>query len=142
MNKAIFRSKKSLSILNFFCIILHSYRKKSIMSVKIRLKRIGKKHKPIYHIIVADSRSPRDGKFLEKLGTYNPHYDPPLIRLKIQESVSWLMNGAQPTDTVKSIFSKKGVLLKKHLLEGVKKKVLSDEEALQKFHSWLKKKKE
>ncbi|WP_185855042.1 30S ribosomal protein S16 [Blattabacterium cuenoti] len=110
------------------------------MSVKIRLKRIGKKHRPIYHIVVADSRAPRNGKFIEKLGTYNPHTDPPSTVLKIQKSVSWLMKGAQPTDTVKSIFSKKGVLLKKHLLEGVKKGAFNEEEAHQKFHVWSKKK--
>ncbi|WP_185872458.1 30S ribosomal protein S16 [Blattabacterium cuenoti] len=109
------------------------------MSVKIRLKRIGKKHKPIYHIVVADSRSPRDGKFIEKLGTYNPHMDPPLTILKMENAVSWLMKGAQPTNTVKSIFSKNGVLLKKHLLEGVKKGVLTDEECNKKFHIWYKK---
>ncbi|BBA17218.1 30S ribosomal protein S16 [Blattabacterium cuenoti] len=110
------------------------------MSVKIRLKKIGKKHKPIYHIVVADSRSPRDGKFIEKLGTYNPHTDPPSTVLKIQNSVYWLMKGAQPTDTVKSIFSKNGVLLEKHLLEGVRKGGLTKEEHKIKFHTWYKKK--
>ncbi|WP_185864048.1 30S ribosomal protein S16 [Blattabacterium cuenoti] len=106
------------------------------MSVKIRLKRIGKKHKPIYHIVVADSRAPRDGKFIEKLGTYNPHTDPPSTVLKMQHALSWLMKGAQPTNTVKSIFCKTGVLLKKHLLEGVKKGVLTNEEHQIKFHAW------
>ncbi len=106
------------------------------MSVKIRLKRVGKKHKPIYHIVVSDSRCPRDGKFIKKLGTYNPNEDPPYYKLKIKESVSWLMKGAIPTDTVKSIFSKKGVLLKKHLLEGVKKGAFSYEDANKKFNSW------
>ncbi|WP_185860961.1 30S ribosomal protein S16 [Blattabacterium cuenoti] len=109
------------------------------MSVKIRLKRIGKKHRPIYHIVVADSRSPRNGKFIEKLGTYNPHTDPPSTVLKMQNSVSWLMKGAQPTNTVKSIFSKTGVLLNKHLLEGVKKGVFTNEEHQKRFHSWYKK---
>ncbi|WP_185877071.1 30S ribosomal protein S16 [Blattabacterium cuenoti] len=109
------------------------------MSVKIRLKRIGRKHKPIYHIVVSDSRSPRDGKFIEKLGTYNPHIDPPSIVLKMENSVSWLMRGAQPTDTVRSIFSKNGVLLKKHLLEGVKKGALTIEECQKKFDTWYKK---
>ncbi|MDR1804865.1 MAG: 30S ribosomal protein S16 [Flavobacteriales bacterium] len=109
------------------------------MSVKIRLKRIGKKHRPIYHIVVADSRSPRNGKFIEKIGTYNPHTDPPSTVLRIENSVSWLIKGAQPTDTVKSIFRRNGVYLKKHLLEGVKKGVLRDEEAHQKFHLWKKK---
>ncbi|WP_185870736.1 30S ribosomal protein S16 [Blattabacterium cuenoti] len=111
------------------------------MSVKIRLKRIGKKHNPVYHIVVSDSRSPRDGKFIEKLGTYNPHTDPPSTVLKMKNAVSWLMKGAQPTETVKSIFSKNGVFLKKHLLEGVKKGVLTDEEVHRKFHMWYKQKK-
>ncbi|WP_185849470.1 30S ribosomal protein S16 [Blattabacterium cuenoti] len=109
------------------------------MSVKIRLKRIGKKHRPIYHIVVTDSRAPRDGKFIEKLGTYNPHTDPPSTVLKMEDAVSWLMKGAQPTNTVKSIFSKTGVLLKKHLLKGVKKGVLTNEESQKKFHIWYKK---
>ncbi|WP_185867388.1 30S ribosomal protein S16 [Blattabacterium cuenoti] len=109
------------------------------MSVRIRLKRIGKKHRPIYHIVVADSRAPRDGKFIEKLGTYNPHTDPPSTVLKIKNAVSWLMKGAQPTNTVKSIFSKTGILLKKHLLEGVKKGAFTHEEYQKKFHMWYKK---
>ncbi|WP_185850625.1 30S ribosomal protein S16 [Blattabacterium cuenoti] len=109
------------------------------MSVKIRLKRIGKKHKPIYHIVVADSRAPRDGKFIEKLGTYNPHTDPPSTVLKMNNAVSWLMKGARPTETVRSIFSKNGVLLKKHLLEGVKKGALTNEESYEKFNIWYKK---
>ncbi|WP_185874080.1 30S ribosomal protein S16 [Blattabacterium cuenoti] len=111
------------------------------MSVRIRLKRIGKKHRPIYHIVVADSRAPRDGKFIEKLGTYNPHMNPPYTVLKMQKSVSWLIKGAQPTDTVRSIFSKNGVLFKKHLLKGVKKGVFSHEVANHKFDLWLKKEK-
>ncbi|AWU44020.1 30S ribosomal protein S16 [Blattabacterium sp. (Cryptocercus kyebangensis)] len=106
------------------------------MSVKIRLKRIGKKHRPIYHIVVADSRSPRNGKFIEKIGTYNPNTNPPSTVLKMKNAVSWLIKGAQPTDTVRSIFSKNGVLLKKHLLEGVKRGGLSEEEVHQKFHIW------
>ncbi|WP_185883143.1 30S ribosomal protein S16 [Blattabacterium cuenoti] len=109
------------------------------MSVKIRLQRIGKKHKPIYHIIVTDSRSPRDGKFIEKIGNYNPHTNPPSTVLKIKSAISWLMKGAQPTNTVKSIFSKKGVLLQKHLLEGVKKGAFTHEEAHKKFDVWYKK---
>ncbi|AWU39877.1 30S ribosomal protein S16 [Blattabacterium punctulatus] len=106
------------------------------MSVKIRLKRIGKKHKPIYHIVVADSRSPRNGKFIEKIGSYNPNMNPPSTVLKMNNAVSWLIKGAQPTDTVRSIFSKNGVLLKKHLLEGVKRGGLSDEEVHKKFNFW------
>ncbi|WP_185872957.1 30S ribosomal protein S16 [Blattabacterium cuenoti] len=108
------------------------------MSLKIRLKRIGKKHKPIYHIVVANSRSPRDGKFIEKLGNYNPHKEEHNHAiLNINKSISWLVKGAQPTDTVKSIFRKNGVLFKKHLLEGVKKGGLTNEEANQKFNVWL-----
>ncbi|WP_185855735.1 30S ribosomal protein S16 [Blattabacterium cuenoti] len=109
------------------------------MAVKIRLKRIGKKHKPIYHIVVADSRSPRDGRFIEKIGTYNPNLDPPLTILKMKNSVSWLIKGAQTTNTVKSLFSKSGVLLKKHLLEGVKKGAFTTEESKNRFDAWYKK---
>ncbi|WP_185865235.1 30S ribosomal protein S16 [Blattabacterium cuenoti] len=107
--------------------------------VKIRLKRIGKKHNPIYNIVVTDSRSPRDGKFIEKLGTYNPNTDPRSTIINIENSISWLMKGAQPTNTVRSIFSKNGILLKKHLLEGVKKGALTPEESNNRFNEWYKK---
>ncbi|WP_238785663.1 30S ribosomal protein S16 [Blattabacterium cuenoti] len=104
--------------------------------VRIRLKRIGKKHRPIYHIIVADSRSPRDGRFIEKLGIYNPNSNPSIITLNIDNSISWMIKGAKPTNTVNSIFKKNGVLLKKHLLNGVKKGALTKEECYKKFNEW------
>ena len=94
------------------------------MPVKIRLQRHGKKGKPFYWIVAADSRSKRDGKYLEKLGTYNPNVNPAEINLDIDGAVQWLDNGAQPTDTARAILSYKGVMLKKHLAGGVKKRSL------------------
>ena len=99
------------------------------MPVKIRLQRHGKKGKPFYWIVAADSRAKRDGRFLEKLGTYNPNTNPAEINLDVDGSVKWLQNGAQPTDTARAILSYKGALLKKHLLEGVKKGAFNEEEA-------------
>ncbi len=107
------------------------------MPVKIRLQRHGKKGKPFFWIVAADSRAKRDGRFLEKLGTYNPNTNPATIDLNVDHSVQWLQNGAQPTDTARAILSYKGVLLKKHLLEGVKKGALSQEQAEEKFSSWV-----
>ncbi|MEM6865646.1 MAG: 30S ribosomal protein S16, partial [Bacteroidota bacterium] len=107
------------------------------MPVKIRLQRHGKKGKPFYWVVAADSRSKRDGKFLEKLGTYNPNTNPATINLDVDGSVKWLQNGAQPTDTARAILSYKGVLLKKHLLGGVKKGALTEEQAEEKFNAWL-----
>ena len=107
------------------------------MPVKIRLQRHGKKGKPFYWIVAADSRSKRDGKFLEKLGTYNPNTNPATIDLKVDNSVTWLQNGAQPSDTAKRILSYKGVLLKHHLLGGVRKGALTEEQAEEKFNAWL-----
>ena len=99
------------------------------MSVKIRLQRHGKKGKPFYWIVAADARAKRDGRFLEKLGTYNPNTNPATINLNVDGSVKWLQNGAQPTDTARAILSYKGVMLKKHLLEGVKKGAFTEEVA-------------
>ena len=110
------------------------------MSVKIRLQRHGKKGKPFYWIVAADSRSKRDGRFLEKLGTYNPNTNPATINLDVDGSVKWLQNGAQPTDTARAILSYKGALLKKHLWEGVKKGAFSEEDAEKKFQAWLEEK--
>lgn len=110
------------------------------MPVKIRLQRHGKKGKPFYWIVAADSRSKRDGKFLEKLGTYNPNTNPATINLNVDGSVKWLQNGAQPTDTARAILSYKGVLMKKHLLGGVTKGAFSEEEAEKKFSAWLEEK--
>ena len=107
------------------------------MSVKIRLQRHGKKGKPFYWIVAADARSKRDGKFLEKLGTYNPNTNPATIDLDIDGSVKWLQNGAQPTDTARALLSYKGVLLKHHLAGGVRKGAFSQEEAETKFQAWL-----
>ena len=110
------------------------------MPVKIRLQRHGKKGKPFYWIVAADSRSKRDGKFLEKLGTYNPNTNPAEISLDVDGSVKWLHNGAQPTDTARAILSYKGVLMKKHLLEGVKKGAFDEAEAEKRFTAWLEEK--
>ncbi len=107
------------------------------MPVKIRLQRHGKKGKPFYWIVAADSRAKRDGKFLEKLGTYNPNTNPATINLNIDGSVQWLNNGAQPTDTARAILSYKGVLLKHHLLGGVRKGALTEEQAEEKFNAWI-----
>lgn len=110
------------------------------MPVKIRLQRHGKKGKPFYWIVAADTRSKRDGKFLEKLGTYNPNTNPATINLDIDGSVKWLHNGAQPTDTARAILSYKGVLMKKHLLDGAKKGAFDEAEAEKRFNAWLEEK--
>ena len=107
------------------------------MPVKIRLQRHGKKGKPFYWIVAADGRSKRDGRFLEKLGTYNPNTNPASIELDVDGSVKWLENGAQPTDTARAILSYKGVMLKKHLAVGVKKGALTEEQAAEKFDAWI-----
>jgi small subunit ribosomal protein S16 len=107
------------------------------MSVKIRLQRHGKKGKPFYWIVAADARSKRDGKFLEKLGTYNPNTNPAIIDLNIDSAVKWLHNGAQPTDTAKAILSYKGALMKHHLDGGVRKGALTQEQADAKLAQWL-----
>ncbi|WP_422858810.1 30S ribosomal protein S16 [Flagellimonas sp. S174] len=110
------------------------------MPVKIRLQRHGKKGKPFYWVVAADSRSKRDGKFLEKLGTYNPNTNPATINLDVDSSVKWLQNGAQPTDTARAILSYKGVMLKNHLLGGVRKGALTEEQVEEKFNAWLEEK--
>ena len=107
------------------------------MSVKIRLQRHGKKQKPFYWIVAADARSKRDGRYLEKLGTYNPNTNPATIELNIDQAVQWLHNGAQPTDTAKAILSYKGALLKHHLDGGIRKGALTQEQADAKLASWL-----
>jgi len=107
------------------------------MPVKIRLQRHGKKGKPFYWVVAADARAKRDGKFLEKLGTYNPNTNPATIDLNVDNSVKWLQNGAQPTDTAKRILSYRGVLLKHHLLGGVRKGALTEEQAEEKFNAWV-----
>ena len=110
------------------------------MSVKIRLQRHGKKGKPFYWIVAADARAKRDGRFLEKLGTYNPNTNPATINLDIDGAVKWLQNGAQPTDTAKTILSYKGAMLKNHLVGGVRKGALTEEQAEEKFQAWLQEK--
>ena len=107
------------------------------MSVKIRLQRHGKKGKPYYWIIAADARSKRDGRYLEKLGAYNPNTNPATIELDVDGAVNWLQNGAQPTDTARAILSYKGVMLKKHLAGGVAKGALTEEQAEKKFEAWV-----
>jgi len=107
------------------------------MSVKIRLQRHGKKGKPFYWVVAADARAKRDGKYLEKLGTYNPNTNPATINLNIDGTVKWLQNGAQPTDTARAILSYKGVMLKNHLAGGVRKGALTEEQAEEKFNVWL-----
>ena len=110
------------------------------MPVKIRLARRGKKGYPFYHIVVADSRAPRDGKFIEKVGTYNPNTNPATIDLNFEKALEWLQKGAQPTDTCRAILSYKGVMYKKHLLGGVAKGAFTAEAAEAKFAKWLEQK--
>jgi small subunit ribosomal protein S16 len=110
------------------------------MPAKIRLTRQGRKKRPFYHIVVADSRAPRDGNYIDKLGLYDPNTNPATIDLDFEKALDWLQKGAQPTDTCKAILSYKGVLMKKHLLEGVKKGALTEEEANTRFDKWLKEK--
>ena len=112
------------------------------MSVKIRLARKGRKKQAYYHVVVADSRSPRDGRFIEKIGIYNPLTDPATIDINFEKALGWLQNGAQPTDTCRAILQYKGVMMKKHLLEGVKKGAFDEAEADRRFNEWLKGKEE
>lgn len=107
------------------------------MATKIRLQRFGKKGKPFFHVVVADSRSPRDGKFIERLGSYNPNTNPATIDLNFDKTLDWVNKGAEPTDTCRAILSYKGVLYKKHLEGGVKKGALTAEQAEAKFAEWL-----
>jgi len=110
------------------------------MPVKIRLQRHGRKGKPFYWIVAADARSKRDGKLLEKIGTYNPNTNPATVDLNVDAAVKWLQNGAQPTNTAKSLLSYKGALLKNHLAIGVRKGALTEEQAEEKFKAWLEEK--
>ena len=110
------------------------------MPAKIRLQRHGKKGQPFYHIVVADSRAPRDGKFIEKLGTYNPNTDPAQINIKFDRALYWYSVGAQPTDTARSLLSKTGVMMKYHLMRGVQKGAMTEEQAEVKFQNWMKEK--
>jgi len=107
------------------------------MPVKMRLARHGRKRFAYYHIVVADSRSPRDGRYIETIGTYNPNSNPATINLDFDKAYDWLTNGAQPTDTVKAILSYKGVLYKKHLMGGVKKGAFDVAEAERRLDNWM-----
>ena len=107
------------------------------MATRIRLQRHGRKGRPIFTIVVADSRSKRDGKFIEDLGQYNPNTNPATIDLNFERALDWMMNGAEPSNTARAILSYKGVLMKKHLLEGVKKGALTAEQVEERFTKWL-----
>ncbi len=110
------------------------------MPTKIRLARHGRKRKPFYHIVIADGRAPRDGKFIERVGSYNPNTNPATIELDFDKTLEWLQKGAQPTDTVRAILGYKGVLHMNHLLGGVKKGAFTEEVAKEKFNDWLEEK--
>ena len=107
------------------------------MPVKIRLQRHGKKGQAFFHLVVADGRAPRDGKFIEKIGTYNPTTNPATIDLEFDKAINWLQKGAQPTNTCRAILSYKGVIYKNHLLNGVKKGAMTAEQVDAKFEKWL-----
>ena len=106
------------------------------MATKIRLQRGGRKGYAFYRIVIADSRAPRDGRFTEKIGTYNPNTNPATVDLNFERALHWVMCGAQPTDTVRNILSKEGVYMKKHLLGGVAKGAFTEAEAEAKFEAW------
>ncbi|RGN47653.1 MULTISPECIES: 30S ribosomal protein S16 [unclassified Bacteroides] len=106
------------------------------MATKIRLQRNGRKSYAFYSIVIADVRAPRDGKFIEKIGTYNPNTNPATVDLNFESALKWVMNGAQPTDTVRNILSREGVYMKKHLLGGVAKGAFGEAEAEAKFEAW------
>ena len=110
------------------------------MAVKIRLQRHGKKDRVFFHLVVADSRAPRDGAFIEKLGVYNPNTNPATVDINFDSTLKWLQDGAVPTNTCKAILSYKGVLIKKHLLDGVKKGALTEEQVEKKFAAWIQEK--
>ena len=114
--------------------------KQNIMAVKIRLSRRGRKKLAIYDIVVADARSPRDGKIIEKIGNYNPNSNPATINLDLDKALEWVMKGAQPSETARAILSYKGVMMKKHLQVGVLKGALKQEDADKKLEAWLKEK--
>lgn len=110
------------------------------MSVKLRLQRHGRKGKPFYHIVAADARARRDGRFIERIGFYNPNTEPATVEIDRYKAIKWLLNGAQPTDTVRTILSVTGTLYKKHLMRGIKKGAVTPESANQKFKVWLEEK--
>ncbi len=110
------------------------------MSTRIRLQRHGRKRRAIFTIVVADQRSKRDGRYIEKIGQYNPNTNPATIDLQFDRALDWMMKGAQPSDTARAILSYKGVMMKKHLLEGVRKGALTEEQVEEKFNAWLEEK--
>jgi small subunit ribosomal protein S16 len=110
------------------------------MPTKIRLQRKGKKGQPFYHLVIADGRAPRDGKFIEKIGTYNPMTHPATVELEFDRALYWVQVGAQPSDTARSLLSREGVMMKHHLINGVKKGALNQEQVEEKFKAWLKEK--
>lgn len=112
------------------------------MPTRIRLQRKGKKGQPFYHLVVADGRAPRDGKYIERLGTYNPMTHPATIEIKFDRALHWVQVGAQPSDTVRSILSKQGVMLKHHLIKGMAKGALTAEQVEERFSKWLSEKKD
>jgi small subunit ribosomal protein S16 len=130
----LFPSQTLVLPLNHYCFTAFKFLFK--MPVKIRLQRHGSKKRPFYFIVVADARSPRDGKFIQKLGTYNPLTTPATVQLDRQRALDWLHKGAQPTDTVRKILSYKGVLYLKHLLRGVTLGLFDEATAMTKFQSW------
>jgi len=127
-------------MIRILIIKVENLKKLNIMPVKIRLQRHGKKGKPFYWIVAADSRAKRDGRYLEKIGTYNPNTNPATVDLDVDGAVKWLQNGAQPTDTARALLSYKGALLKNHLAGGVRKGALTEEQAEAKFNAWLEEK--
>ena len=123
-----FSSKSKLGLIKKILTLL--------MATKIRLQRHGHKGYAYYHIVIADSRAPRDGRFIERIGSYNPNMNPAAIDLNFDRALYWLTVGAEPTDTVRNILSKEGVLMKKHLLGGVKKGAFTEAEAEKRFEAW------
>jgi small subunit ribosomal protein S16 len=112
------------------------------MPVRIRLQRQGRKNKPLYHIVVADKRTARDGRYIERLGVYDPLYSPAYVSLDVDKAVEWLQNGAQPSHSARNILSREGVMYKKHLLKGVRKGALTEKQAEKKFKKWMEGKEE
>lgn len=110
------------------------------MATRIRLQRHGRKGRPIFHIVVADSRAKRDGKYIERLGLYNPNTNPATIDINFDGTLDWVMKGAQPSDTARAILKYKGVMMKKHLLDGVRKGAFDEAEAEKKFDAWMEEK--
>ena len=110
------------------------------MATKLRLARHGKKGKPFYHIVAADARAPRDGRYIERIGSYNPNTNPATIDINFDRALDWVLKGAQPTDTVRAMLSYRGILYKKHLINGVKKGALTNEQVEERFTAWLEEK--